>query len=99
MILEYELSNEADLDLDDIFDYTEKMHGLNQAIKYLTFIEDNISNLCEFPYSGRLRSEIKQNIYSFVVKEHLIFYEIRPEKLFVVRILHARKDMPRHLNA
>ena len=33
----YELSQEADQDLDEIFDYTEAEFGFDQAVAYLKF--------------------------------------------------------------
>ena len=35
----YVLSDEADNDLNDIFDYTEQEHGFDQAILYLTLLK------------------------------------------------------------
>ena len=38
-IKHYVLSDAADLDIDAIFDYTEREHSFNQAIKYLLSLE------------------------------------------------------------
>ena len=36
---DYKLSVAADIDLDEIFDYTENQHNYHQAVKYLNCIE------------------------------------------------------------
>ena len=48
----YELSKEADKDLEDIYDYTTEKFGAEQAIKYLTGIEELFFSLCIHPHTG-----------------------------------------------
>ena len=97
IINNYELTNEADTDLEDIFDYTEKNHNQDQAIAYLSIIEDIFFQLCTQPNLGRLRSDIKENIFSFPIQKHIIFYTTKLNKLIIIRVLHGSRDMPKHL--
>ncbi|WP_347175336.1 type II toxin-antitoxin system RelE/ParE family toxin [Polaribacter uvawellassae] len=96
-ITNYELTNDADTDLEDIFDYTEKRHNQDQAILYLSTIEGVFFQLCKQPNLGRLRNEIKENIFSFPIQKHIIFYKIDTNKLIIIRVLHSSRDMPKHL--
>ena len=91
----YELSEEADFDLDEIFDYTEKEHGFNQAVIYLTNLDAIFQSLVANPHIGRARNEIKKELYSIDEQEHIIFYRIIDSYIRVVRVLHGRKDIPK----
>lgn len=54
----YELSPEADRDLEDIFDYAERELGFNQAIEYLSGFDDLFGKLVSSPELGKEREEI-----------------------------------------
>lgn len=91
---EYRLSQEADQDLEDIFEYTQSEFGLNQAIDYLNECEVIFSQLLQNPKMGRTRNEIKQNLRCFPKGSHIIFYRILQDHIRIVRILHASRDYP-----
>lgn len=91
----YELSYEADLDLDAIFDYTENEYGFNQAVKYLTDIDNVFNSLIENPNIGRARNEIKKGLFSLTEQKHIIFYRILNNYIRIVRVLHGSKDIPK----
>jgi toxin ParE1/3/4 len=91
----YVLSEEADLDIDSIFDYTERAHSFNQAIKYLLSLETIFENLVKNPNIGRKRNEIKIGLYSIAEQEHVIFYRILKNHVRIVRVLHGSKDIPK----
>ncbi|WP_439132246.1 type II toxin-antitoxin system RelE/ParE family toxin [Polaribacter sp.] len=92
----YELSIEADFDLEEIFDYTEKKHSYEQAIKYLTELDYVFNQLVFNPEIGRKRDEIKQGLYSITEQEHLIFYRILLNRIRIIRVLHGSKDILRN---
>ena len=91
------LSNDADADLDEIFDYTEAEHGFNQAVKYLSDLDNLFEQLVKNPNLGKERMEIGKSIYSIVEQEHIIFYEIREEYILIARVLHGRRDIPKFI--
>lgn len=70
----YELSQEADRDLDDIFDYTVHEFGFDQAIAYVSAFEEVFVSLAANPELGRKRDEIRDSLRSFVKGSHIIFY-------------------------
>ena len=90
----YELSQDADQDIDEIFEYTKAAYGLSQAIQYLTEIEQVITKLLNNPGLGRNRDEIKKGLRSIPKGDHIIFYNQTTDRIRVVRILHGRKDVP-----
>lgn len=92
----YILSEIADKDLEDIFDYTVDEFGFDQAEKYLLEIEEIFQNLIANPQIGKKRDEIKQGLYSFPKDNHIIFYRILDNHIRVVRVLHGSQDIPKY---
>lgn len=92
----YILSEIADEDLEDIFDYTMNEFGFEQAEKYLTEIEDVFQSLLTNPELGKTRNEIKTGLYSFPKDHHLIFYRILDNHIRIVRVFHGSRDIPRY---
>ena len=92
----YILSEIADKDLEDIFDYTVDEFGFDQAEKYLLEIEEIFQNLIINPQIGKKRDEIKQDLYSFPKDNHIIFYRILDNHIRIVRVLHGRRDVPKY---
>lgn len=90
----YILTLEADEDLVKIYDFTYDEFGQNQAEKYLYLLEDIFILLSKTPNLGRIRNEIKLNLYSFPIKSHIVFYEIFEHQIIISRILHATMDLP-----
>ena len=92
----YILSEIADKDLEDIFDYTFDEFGFNQAEKYLLEIEEIFQNLIINPQIGKKRDEIKQGLYSFPKDNHIIFYRILDNHIRIVRVLHGSRDISKY---
>lgn len=95
--LGYQLSNEADSDLEDIFDYTKKEHSLHQAIKYLTEIDEVFNQIVQNPAIGKERIELKATVFSLKASKHLVFYQIKSSYILIVRVLHGRRDLPKFI--
>lgn len=95
-INKYILSQEADFDLEEIFEYSYAEFGLNQAIKYLGEIDDVFIKIVNTPEIGRTRNEIKQDLYSLPIGKHTVFYRILIDHIRIVRILHGVQDILRH---
>jgi len=92
----YILSEIADKDLEDIFDYTLDEFGFNQAERYLLELEKCFQNLLLNPQSGKKRDEIKKGLYSFPNGNHIIFYRILDHQIKIVRVLHGSRDIPKY---
>ena len=89
----HELSLEADQDLEEIFHYTRKEFSLDQAIKYLQGIDELTYKLVDFPEMGKERPEIKVGLRSMPFGSHVIFYRILTDRIRIVRVLHASRDI------
>ena len=92
----YLLSEIADEDLENIFDYTTNEFGFEQAEKYLNEIEEVFQSLLLNPELGKTRNEIKINLYSFPKDNHIIFYRILDNHIRIVRVLHGSRDIPKY---
>ena len=92
----YILSEIADEDLEDIFDYTMDEFGFEQAEKYLTEIEEVFQSLLINQELGKKRNEIKEGLYSFPKDNHIIFYRILDNHIRIVRVLHGSRDIPKY---
>ena len=91
----YVLSQEADLDLNSIFDYTVKAYGFDQAVTYLNELEVVFNKLLLHPEMGRKRLEIKKDLYSISEQSHIVFYRIMDVHIRIIRVLHGQKDIPK----
>ena len=93
----YELSQEADRDLEDIFDYTLEAFGLDQAVSYVSGFDDVFVMLAGNPEAGRRRPEIRAGLRSFVRDHHVVFYRVMKGRIRIVRVLHGARDIVRFL--
>ncbi len=93
----YRLSHAAEGDLQAIFAYTVRTWSLEQANRYLDEMEEALVGLAAGVRIGRGRSDIGPGYLVLIVGSHMVIYR-EVEAIFVVRILHAAMDAPRHLD-
>lgn len=91
--LRYRLSQEADRDLGNIFDYTAREFGIDQAVSYVSGFEAVLVSLAANPGLGRKRDEIRNGLRSFAKGSHTIFYRVLKSHIRIVRILHGSRDI------
>lgn len=91
------LSPAAQTDLDGIWDYTAKRWGQDQAITYISSIRD----ACEELVTGTRISrpvDIRNGYRKASVGSHMLFFKITDTgQIAIIRILHQRMDVDRHL--
>lgn len=96
-ISDYELSLQAEQDVEDIFDYTLEKFGLEQAVTYTSELEPVFYQLVANPELGQSRHEIRKGLRSVSYRSHVIFYRILKTRIRIVRVLHSARDLPRLL--
>jgi len=96
-VYKYILSEEAEKDIEEIFDFGEYKFGFSQAIKYLSDIQDQIEAITTNPGIGKKRNEIKMWLYSIPYVSHVIFYRIMDDHIRIVRILYGGRDLVKFL--
>jgi toxin ParE1/3/4 len=91
------LSPRAQADLGDIWHHTERQWGRNQAERYIRRIESMLALLAANPALGRAVDTIRLGYRKHSCGSHVIFYRQMDTGIDVVRILHQRMDIERHL--
>ncbi len=92
----YLLSPAAQLDLEQIWDNPADRWDVDQADEYLR--EFNASSTAVTPRIGRACDEIRPGYRKLAAGSHTLYYRVTAEDVLdVVRILHQRMNVDRHL--
>mgnify|MGYP000016380254 FL=1 len=88
------LTNKANDDLDEIWEYTFDEWSEMQADKYYFEILNCCQLIAENQNLGKIYSEIDNNLFGYLINKHIIFYQtISKFEILVVRILHTKMDL------
>ena len=93
----YALSPAAQADLSEIWDYTAEHWGEAQAERYTRDIQATCEGLSDGNLVGLSAEAIRAGYWKIAVGSHVIYYREREVTLEIVRILHRRMDVSRHL--
>ena len=95
----YNISIEADNDLQNIWFYTFENWSNDQANHYIDLIIDEIEYLCVNPNSGTDCSYLRKGYFRLKIKSHYVFYKINKKRnlIEVVRVLHQMMDIESQL--
>lgn len=94
----YRISKKAIEDLDNIWLYTQENWSVTQADRYYNLLIAEIEYIALNPNAGKDISRIRAGYWSSQVKSHLIFYKVATDHTVeIIRILHQRMDVKRHL--
>ena len=98
--MKYKISQEANLDIENIWIYTIEKWSIEQADRYFNLIIDEIEYLAENPKSGEDYSKVRKGYFRSRIKSHFIFYKInrKNEDIEIIRILHQRMDIETRLS-
>ena len=95
----YVLSSAARADLEQIWDYTRERWDDNQAEEYVREIQRAIERIVDNPMIGRACDEVRPGYRKHAVGSHTLYYRIASADVIdVVRILHQRMNVDRHLD-
>src|SRR5438034_4780198 len=89
----------ADRDLIDIWQFGAERWSPETADKHLNRIKEAAEWLCEWPFSGTPRNQIRPGLHSVVVNPHIIFYRIVSRDIELVRVLHHSQEIDLILQA
>lgn len=94
----YLLSPAAQTDLEQIWDYSYENWGLDQAEAYLRELQRALERVSANPQIGWACDEIRPGYRKLAAASHTLFYRVTAEGVTdVVRVLHQRMDVDRHL--
>ena len=88
-------SDAALRDLEEIFEFLgEQLGELQRARAFVNSIVTQIEKIAAFPtVLGRPRENLAPGLRSLPFRGYLIFMRYQEDSLFVVNILHARRDI------
>lgn len=93
----YLLSPAAQVDIEEIFDFTYERWGFDQAEDYAHELRRAIERAATNPRIGRSCDEIRLGYRKLSVGSHTLYYRLVDDAIDIVRILHQRMDIDRHL--
>ena len=95
----YTLSQQAAKDLANIFRYTSKNFSVQQAESYLLALEQSFLNVAAEPNLAHKVADIRQGYYRYLCRKHAIYFNIRENDIFIVRVLHQQMKYELHLTS
>ena len=91
----YELSEEADARLAEIYEYSIREFGRRTATRYLSGMHEMFGLLAENPHIGTNQEWIQPGFWRLVHKSHVIYYTCTATRVLIVDILHESQDAVR----
>lgn len=91
------LAPRARQDFIDILRYTGETWGHDQMLTYRDKINDALQALGANPRIGHPRDDLPSTHHAHLAGSHVIVYRARPHDVAVVRILHQRMSLGKHV--
>lgn len=91
------LSPRAQIDLEEIWDYTSLRWSEPQAERYIRSIWIAIELIASDPSRARACDDVRPGYRKYFIGAHVLFIREIEGGVNVVRILHQRMDFERHL--
>jgi toxin ParE1/3/4 len=92
-----ELSPLAQQDFIDILRYTGKTWGRDQLLVYRDKLNESLKLIGQNPHIGHHSDELQKTHRLYFVGSHVIVYRTSGQVSSVVRILHQRMSLTKHL--
>jgi toxin ParE1/3/4 len=91
----HRIAPRAEADLDYIWVYVARESGsLEIATRLIDSISDRFYFLSSFPWAGRARDEdFGSGSRSFGVGEYVIVYRVEDADVFVLRVVHGKREL------
>ena len=91
------VSELAESDLIDIWQYSFEEWGEIQADKYLDQLDSGIRKLAHNPELGMKRDYVRDGCRVLFIGSHAAYYTATPDTVHIIRVLHGSMDPDRHL--
>ena len=93
----YTLTPRAQADVEGIWIYTIARWDEAQAVSYIQQIKKAAEVIAAKPRHGRSCDDIRAGYFKYRVGSHVLFYRETVNGIDIIRILHERMDIGRHL--
>lgn len=94
---DYKFSKAAERDIKNILDYSYCTFGEKVAEKYFIDLKKCLQILSDNPYIGINSDSLRKGYFRHPHQSHVIFYKLKTNGIYIVRILHKSMDIKRHL--
>lgn len=91
------LSPRAQADIDKIWDYTAERWDSEQADRYVHSLREAVETVAADPRRGRSLEGVRKGYFKFAAASHFLVYRVASSHVEIVRVLHQRMDLARHL--
>lgn len=91
-MLQYEISEAALADLNNIWHYSISEWSIDRAESYYLNIFGSIDQICQHPFIGRAINQVKNGYRMKYTGMHILFYKINEDVIYIDRILHQSMD-------
>lgn len=88
----------AQVDVEQIWDYTCERWDFAQAERYIRSIQRAAERVADNPAIGRACDEVRAGYRRHAVGSHTLYYRVEGDLVVVVRVLHKRMDVDLHLD-
>ncbi len=93
----FRLTLQAERDFEAIGEYTVETWGYDQAVQYLSKLDQTFGALAQTPGLGKDRSDLRGGLLSCPCNKHVVFFRRDVSgNVEILRILHERMDFQRH---
>ena len=93
----FEISEAADRDLSEIYAYSFRQYGEQQADLYLSALHDRFQQLALRQSQGRNAEDLRPGYRRSRCASYVIFFVAAPDGIRIIRVLHGKMDPVRHL--
>lgn len=94
---EYRLAPAAEEDLEAIWVYTCEKWSIDQADRYIEQVTAVLAELAKSPELAQACDDIREGYRRHIVERHAIYFRVSSYGIAIVRILHERMDVLRHI--
>jgi len=95
--MKWRISGPARRDLDGVWAYSVATWGNEQVDRYVDSLTMRMEWLAKNEALWHERNDIRNGLFGYPEGRHIIFFEVTAETLSVVRVLHQRMDVIRHV--
>ncbi len=88
----------ARLDLEVIWAYTFYTLSEKQVNKYLSELDAGFKEIASDYQSGKSVDRIKSGYWRYKINHHFVFYMIESDSLKIIRVLHEKMNIVKHLH-
>ena len=98
--MSYRLSDPAEADLAEIWNYSAERWDVEQADRYIDALVSRFVWIIENSALWKPRPDLAEGLYSYPQQSHVIYFRAcsdAPDLIEIVRVLHGRMEPDKHI--